>query len=518
MAKLNTATIKTRNVVAEKELTVNKEGAPAYTLGAHKALIEGVLGAFWNEKLYYDTKGNSEAVVKAVRDVAAIEPKFVLQTAAYARNEMYMRTTPQVLLVEAANIPACKPFIREYAPKIIKRADELSEVIAYQLSKFGKPIPNALKKGIADAFANFDEYQLNKYDSDKSAVKLGDVLRLINRKKDYPVTQAMYNYLVNDVVDAEALPKIGALKQLLAKDTLDEEALSLIKTSGVTWETLISKFGSTKETWELVSPNMGYMALLRNLRNFQEKGVSNFDEILATITDPEKVRKSKQLPFRFYSAYKEISEQKVQRAIAKAFDASINNVENLKGRTAILVDTSGSMSSPLSAKSKVLYVEIASVLAAIAARKAENSVVIDFATNVSRVQVNPDDTLMTNVEKIRQAGNRLGGGTEAHKAFQEIANERFDTVILLSDMQCYNSDDRRNFYSRNNTVNDLWDEYVKRNPKAVLYSIDLSAYGTSQTPSNSTNVRQLFGWSDKLLDLIRIDMGKDALEAEIRNI
>lgn len=518
MAKLNSATVKTRNNVAIKERTVNKEGAPAYTLDARKRLIEGVLGAFWNEKLFYDAKGNSAGVIQAVKDVAAIEPKFVLQTAAYARNVMYMRTTPQVILVEAANIEACKPFIREYAPKIISRADELSEVIAYQLSKFGKPIPNALKKGIADAFARFDEYQLNKYDSDKNAVKLGDVLRLINRKKDYPVSQAMYNYLVNDVVDADALPKIGALKQLLAKDSIDEEALNLIKASNVTWETLISKFGSTKETWQLVAPNMGYMALLRNLRNFSEKGV-DLDPILADIANPEKVKRSKQLPFRFFSAYRENeSDQRIARAIAKAFDASINNV-TLDGDTAILVDTSASMGSPLSAHSKVSYADVGAVLGAIATKKSENSVMIAFASNIARIPLNPDDTMMTNVSKIITTGRTLGGGTEAHKAFSGILNEKFDRVILISDMQCYNTTNR-NYYSWGGgmQVNDVWDQYVSKYPNARLYSIDVSAYGTSQTPSNARNVTQLFGWSDKLLDLINIDSKRDVIEQEIRKV
>jgi 60 kDa SS-A/Ro ribonucleoprotein len=516
MAKLNTSNVKVRNKIAEGELTVNHEGAPAYTLNAHKALIESVLGAFWNEDLFYSKgKENSNNLRKAVKAVAAVEPKFVLQTAAYARNVMHMRTTPQVILVEAANIGATKPFIREYAPKIIRRADELSEVIAYQLSQFGKPIPNSLKRGIADAFARFDEYQLNKYDSDKGSVKLGDVLRLVNRKKDYPVSKAMREYLINDVVDTDALPKIGALKRLLAKDTIDEEALSLIKESSVTWETLISKFGSTKENWQLVSPNMGYMALLRNLRNFQEKEV-DLAPILERIADPREVARSKQLPFRFFSAYKQVTEQQIRRAIAKAFDASISNV-TLDGKTAVLVDMSGSMQARLSSKSSVEYVDVGAVLGAIASKKAADSVFVGFASHVKRIPLNPDDTLMTNVEKILAERNNLGGGTEAHKAFTEIEKQVFDRVILISDMQCYDTG-RYNGYYGGITVNKKWEDYVKRNPNSRLYSIDVSAYGTSQTPSNARNVTQLFGWSDKLFDLMNIDEKRDVLEGEIRKV
>ena len=51
---------------------------------------------------------------------------------------------------------------------------------------------------------------------------------------------------------------------------------------------------------------MGYMALLRNLRNFIEKGVKedSIQYVIDRLTNPEQVERSKQFPFRFYSAAK----------------------------------------------------------------------------------------------------------------------------------------------------------------------------------------------------------------------
>ena len=505
MAGLNTKTI-SPNIPVE-EITVNYHDV-AYKLKPIEALIEATVGAFWNEDAYY-AKGSilSGQVLSNVAEVAKSDPRFPLQLAAYARNVLNLRTTPQVLLVEAANIEASKPFVRSYAPKIIKRADELSGVTAYQLSAHGKPIPNSLKKGVADAFAKFDEYQLNKYDSEKGAVKLGDVLRLIDRKTNYPVTRAMYNYLVNDEVDAEALPKIAALKKLLSKDAIDVEAKQLISESAVTWETLISKFGSTAETWELAIPNMGYMALLRNLRNFEEKKV-DLTPVLEIIQDTARVKASKQLPFRFYSAYKATSSQKVRRAIAQAFEASVSNVD-LPGRTAIIVDLSASMHSPLSKNSSVMYKDVGAVLGAVATKKAEDSVVVGFADVAKRVMLNPDDTMISNVEKILAAD--VGGSTHAHLAFNEIQGEKFDRVILVSDMQCYG-----NSSGWTTGVTKEWDAYVRKYPKARLYSIDLHAYGTSQVPSTERNVTKLNGWSDKVLDYIVLSEKRDVMEVEIR--
>jgi 60 kDa SS-A/Ro ribonucleoprotein len=481
----------------------------AFKTNAVERLIERTVGAFWNENSFYE-KGDKRdnALVSDLREVAKTDPRFPLQLAAWARNELYLRTTPQVILVESANIEEAKPYVRQYTPKIVKRADELAEVIAYQLSAHGKPIPNALKKGLADAFSNFDEYQLNKYDSDKGAVSLGDVLRLIARKKNWPVSEALRNYLVNDVVDADALPKIGALKALLQKDSIDAEAEELIRKSHVTWETLISKFGSSKENWERVIPNMGYMALLRNLRNFEEKGV-DLAPVLKRISDPNEVKRSKQLPYRFYSAYKQVSNSKVQRAIAQAFEHSISNV-TLPGATGVAVDHSGSMDSPLSDKSKMSYFDVGAVLGAIVAKKAEDSVVVTFGNHAKRVDLNPDDTMMTNIEKIKKT--YVGHSTNAHEAFNIFDNADLDRIVVISDMQCYGG----NTAYWNTGLNSRWEQYRKAHPKAYLYSLDVHAYGTKQIPSYDNHAVTINGWSDKVIDFMTLTERRGVMESEIK--
>lgn len=513
MARLNATKTKANEIALAKETTTNYEGATAFKLRAQDRLIEQVLGSFWNEDLFY-TKGETirKQILADIAEVAKSDPKFILQLAAYARNEIYLRTAPQVLLVEAANIDACKPFIREYTPKIVKRADELSEVVAYQLSKNNgkKNFPNSLKVGLARAFRNFDEYQLNKYDSSKSAVSIGDVIKLVHPEfnGDEEYRKALYNYLTKDEV-SPLLTKIYPLKELLAKETIDAEAEDLIKASSVTWETLISKFGSTKENWERVHPNMGYMALLRNLRNFEEKGV-DLAPILARITDENEIKRSKQLPFRFFSAYKQVTNQWVSRAIAQAFEKSITNV-GLEGKSAILVDLSGSMSGRLSDKSSVEYREVAAVLAAIATKKSEESIVIGFGNHAKEIRLNPDDTMMSNIEKIKNTN--VGHATNAYEAFTVLANRPVDRVFLFSDMQCYDS---HSGWGMTQSIEGKWKEYQAKNKNAYLYSFDLNSYGTKQTNSKAHNVVLLNGWSDKVIDYATLVEKRDVMIENIK--
>jgi 60 kDa SS-A/Ro ribonucleoprotein len=512
MVAINKSRTAATQATITAEATINEEGAPAFVLTAKNRLIERVLGAFWSENLFYK-KGEpiAAALVADLREVAATDPKFVLQLAAFARQDMNLRTTPQVLLAEASRIDGCKPLIREYAPKIVVRPDEVTDVLAYLLSTSpdGKKLPNQLKWGLADAIAKFDEYQLFKYDSSKAALSLGGALRLVHRHAGFPVSQAMSNYLEKDLVDAQALPKIAAIKALMAKDGLDQEARDLIATSHAPWEVVISKFGSGQAAWEVAETQMPYMAKLRNLRNFIKAGIA-LEPILAELKDPERVRKSRQLPFRFYAAYCEVEDQLVRRAIAAAFEASVSNVQ-IAGKTAIAVDLSGSMDSKLSAKSKVSYKDVGCVLGAMALRKSAESLIIGFGDKAIPAVLNPDDTMMTNMEKIKDLPT--GWSTNAWLIFDAIGDKVFDRIILLSDMQCYDSQSGGYYGGRGQeTVRERFAQYrVKVNPKAVLYSVDLSAYGTAQFSSVDGGVVKLNGWSDRILDLIAANEGKEAM-------
>jgi hypothetical protein len=90
-------------------------------------------------------------------------------------------------------------------------------------------------------------------------------------------------------------------------------------TTPYTWETELSQAGkghfeseeerdeAMKETWQklVASGRLGYMATLRNLRNMAQLCVDDRtkDSICDKLSNPYEISKSKQLPFRFLSAY-----------------------------------------------------------------------------------------------------------------------------------------------------------------------------------------------------------------------
>src|SRR2546426_1847480 len=171
-------------------------------------------------------------------------------------------------------------------------------------------LSNPLKRGCDEAFENFDAYQLAKYDRD-GEVKLKDVLKIVHPKPKTPERSEIYRLL-------------------------RERELPIPET----WETYISVHGSTKENWEHILPKMGYMAKLRNLRNFLDKGV-DLEPVLEHLTNRKAVRNSKQFPYRFFSAYRELENlpspetPTVLEALETALEISVENVPEFKGTTFI---------------------------------------------------------------------------------------------------------------------------------------------------------------------------------------
>jgi len=467
--------------------TVNYEGATSYKIDEKSELISRVLCSLvGEEKFYISGEDSNKELIDLLKRVADKDPEFCLKLAAYARNEFYLRSVPQLILVEMANHLKLKGtgLIREYAPYIIKRADEITECMAYQLEHFGKPIPTRFKKAIADAFNRFNKYQLAKYNRD-AKVKMRDAMFLCHPKP-------------KDKEQEEIFKK-------LADKTLESPG---------TWEVFISTHGSTKETWEYVIDKIwlkdgkihNYFAILRNLRNLLDKNISEeyISKIAQAISNEEAVKKNMLLPFRYLSAYREVqftesfNSQIILKAIAKAMDISITNIPKLNGNTCIAVDNSGSMRDNISSRSVIEYRDIAATLGA-SLNKISNSLVIIFSENAIPLILDSNDSVLSNVQTILSSCEP--SSTNAYKVPQLLLEKgiRTDRLILLSDMQCWNSDSQR--------VYDFAPEFRKYrktiNPDCWLYSVDLAGYGKGiQVPQGEKNTVLLAGWSDRILDFI----------------
>lgn len=466
--------------------TTNRSGHAAYAMADKQKLVTQVLTSFFNEKKFYGD--NSAEMQETIKRVIAKNPQFVANLAVFARREFNMRSVSHVLVAHLAHEVAGKPYTRDVVKAVSLRGDDVTEIMSCYLNLFGKPIPNALKKGIGDAMQGFDEYTLAKYKGDGKAVKMRDLLCLCRPTPKNEAQSDLWKRLLNNELQTP-----------------------------ITWETQLSANGNTTETWEslIESRKVGYMALLRNLRNIIRANPSNINKVFDYLQNPEAVKRSRQLPFRFLAAYKEVASiggSRVLDVLENAVDASIENMPKLPGTTVIAVDCSGSMSDPVSAKSSIRCYEIAMMLGLMANRICENAHFYMFNTDIRKgLYSSRADILATT------CASRCGGGTNMYLPFEKMMKDRIhaDRIIILSDNECNSGGGYGFFGSRKATVQQLADEFRKKSGDDIwVHAIDLQGYGTQQFHGSKTNI--IAGWSEKVLDFILLaEEGEGTLEKTI---
>lgn len=463
--------------------TTNKDGHVAYSMTDKAKLVTQVLSSFINEEKFYGD--NTKEMIDTIQRVIKQDADFVSRLAVYARRVFNMRSVAHVLTAHLAHEPEGKPYVKKTVKGITVRGDDATELMAFYLSTFGKPIPNSLRKGIEAVFAGFDEYTLAKYKGEGKSVKMRDLLCLCRPAPKDDAQSAMWKRLLEGKLETP-----------------------------MTWETQLSANGNNKETWERLidSGKIGYMAYLRNAKNIINAKPDNIEKFWQTIENPEAVKRSRQLPFRFLSAYKQVGSIAGSRgldALESAVEAATANLPHLPGTTVIAVDTSGSMGSNVSAKSDIECVEIGVLLGLIANRICDNSIFYTFDTRIGQVQLRRKADILSNVSRIAAAG----GGTNMGLPFEVMIqqNVKADRIIVISDNECNSG----YTWCNHRTVQSLADEYRRKTGVDLwVHAIDLQGYGTQQFHGPKTNI--IAGWSEKVFEFIRLaEQGVGTLEKTI---
>lgn len=481
MSKFNTI------IEKSKTKTVNLAGGEAYSQSNEIALVSLLLTSFVNDQFYRDSKTALDELRSLVSKVK--DKEFIAKAAIYARDKFNMRSITHALAGELASDIAGKEWGKNFYDKIVVRVDDMTEILSYYLAykttKDNPKFPNALKKGFAKAFDKFEGYHLGKYKGDNKEVKLIDVVNIV-----HPVPTDKNKEALEMLVKGE-LKNTGTWEAKLSHaGQLAESEEDLAQLKADAWSEMIS------------NRSIGYFALLRNLRNIITQAPSVVGQACQLLTDERMIKSSRVLPFRFNTAYDEISKlgsskevRDVLVAINQALDISVSNVPKFDGDTLVVMDVSGSMKGRPS--------DIASLFGAILA-KVNNCDVMTFSTNASYKTYNPLDSVLT----IRSGFHFSGGGTN----FQDIfikANKKYDRVIILSDMQAW--------MGYNAPSKQLSDYKNKFNCNPFVYSWDLAGYGTLQFPEN--NVFALAGFSDRVFDVMKLmEIDKKALFNDIKSI
>ncbi|MBT1509384.1 TROVE domain-containing protein [Bradyrhizobium sp. SRL28] len=386
------------------------EGATAHPINAEQALRRSVLSCLLFEREFYEDGIEISERIKTL--AASVKPEIVAALAVEARNVMHLRHVPLLLLEVLSRTAAGRTdaLVSKTIGEVIARADEMAEFVAIYTAGgdrrtakagHGHQFTAQVMRGLDLALRRFDAYQLAKYDR-AGKVKLRDVFRIVRPKPDNE-EQAQFFKAAKD----------GTLP------------------SPDTWEVALSGGAETKkEVFErlLTSDKLGYLALLRNLRNMHEAGVDR-----DLVNDKIALRKgaARVLPFRYVAAARAVPS--FERAIDAALLAAIVELPKFGGRTALLVDVSGSMDYKLSAKSDLTRMDAAASLAAIF--PGDDIRLFTFSDSVVEV---PARRGMAGIDAIRSS--QLHNGTYLGRAVTYLAmHVPHDRLVVITDEQSHDA-------------------------------------------------------------------------------
>jgi hypothetical protein len=485
---------------------VTHEGGVGRKAEVREELAMLALSSFLSDSFY---ERSSDTVSRMQALVAKAPKNFVSQLARVARQEFNMRTTPAALM-GFYTLEHGQPQDGRVIRDVFFRGDEIGDYLATvaSFSDNKKVIPSAVRFGRAILQDRLTERAALRYNNFSRDWNLAKAIRITHaRAESTAEKRALFDFVL-------LWKSEGSLSA--AWEKLPDEARALLpvilkavngsEDSGeISWE----RSRSAGASWESVVDNMGYMALLRNLRNFFEKvpaSDKDFWNLVANrLADPEAVAKSRQLPFRFLSAHRAISGSEsryywseastgfrdhdryalISNALSEALDASIGNLPTFEGRTLIVVDTSGSMDATVSDKSEISYVDIGTLFGA-AMHRSQNGEVVCFGTTAERVELNKNNSILANQARLKDSNlrNRLGYGTNMSVAFSKVNVRDFDNIVVFSDMQIHDQ---------------IF--HALKGYTGTAYSVNLAAY-EAQMSRVGGKFYSIGGWSDSTLKLM----------------
>ncbi len=435
------------------------EGAPGHARDTRSELFLLAVSNMVGEDTFYErARERDDRYCVLVRRAALEDPGWTASFLGWLRGTANMRSASLVGAAEyvKARLDAAGTRLGDYPvlenrqviASVLQRADEPGEMLAYWMSKYGRAIPKPVKRGVADGVRRlYTERAVLKYDTASAGFRFGDVIDLVHPSPDGDKRWQgdLFSHALDrrhnrgTAPDPDVLPMLARNLAFLesvaerAERLLDAEA---VKRAGLTWENVLSLAGDRldkRAVWEAVIPSMGYMALLRNLRNFDQAGVSDgvAEQVAARLADPDEVARSRQFPFRFLAAYNAAPSLRWSWALEKALNASLANVPALPGRTLVLVDRSGSMFGAISKRSGLNRADSAAIFGTALALRADAADLVEFGTGHRTIRPKAAASVLAVLKKFTSLG-----GTNTAEAVRATYRGH-DRVVIVTDEQAW---------------------------------------------------------------------------------
>ncbi len=497
--------------------TLTHEGGAAYEREPESELFLLAVTNMVGEDTFYERAADRDArFVELVQRVTAANPAFIagadaaagqIGFAQYLRQTMLMRSASVVMAAEY--VAAGGPYGRSVVARALQRPDEPAEMIGYWLAAHGRRLPMPVKRGVADAARRlYTERAALRYDGLSRQVRMADVLELTHPEPKDHRQSALFRWLLDrrhhdDArADPAVLPVLAAAAALEAvpedgrRSVLRERGPAALAEAGFSWERLSGWLpgGMDAEAWEAVIPSMGVMALVRNLRNFDQAGIGAAAEaVIAKLTDPDEVAQARLFPYQVWAAYAHAPSDDWKRALARTLDLTVANIPALDG-TLVVIDTSGSMQAAVSNRSKLTRVEVAAVMAMATAQRARDVDVVIYGQGNRRLRPVAGESVLAGVARVAGRVGSVGHATFGHTAVaRHFDPKRHRRVVIFTDDQQHDSG------------------HVPLDHVPVIYTFNLAGYRPSALPAGQRGRYTLGGFTDATFTAMQVlEGGRDA--------
>ena len=488
--------------------TSNMAGGAAYLMDARHALAQIAVTNCFNGTFYASAEKNLELAKEAAIALKG-DPEFIAKVAVYARNKAYMKDMPAFLTVLLSDID--KPLFRKVFRKVVDNGKMLRNVI--QMARSG-----AVTGKVANMSAGTWRHAIQEWFNHQSCSSIfrasigndpsmRDILRMSRPKPNTDEKGALFGYLLGKEISLDRLPENIRQYELFKRDKKGP-------VPDVDFR-MLDSLGIGKIEWMEIARNAPWTMTRMNLNTFARHGVFENNSITKIVAerlrDKDQINAARVFPYQLYVAWRQINGNaaippEVKDALQDAMEIAIENVPVIPGNGIVCVDSSGSMSSPITGQryggqsSSVQCVEVAGLIASAVARKNRQAQIWTFSDHALQVDLNPRDTVTTNTSKLSSAG----GGTNISAPLRDLNAKRAkaDWVLYVSDYESWLDNDRSYSYMGTGLAEE-WEKFKSINPQARLICCDLTPRNTSQINNEvHADVLHVGGFSDTCFDVI----------------
>lgn len=495
--------------------TRNLAGGIAYDLGSRGALAQYAATGTLNGT-YYATA--EDQLKKTLELTATVDSAFLAKVAVYSRRLAFMKDMPAlltaVLFARAANgDESASRMFKTVFPLAIDNAKMLRNFV--QMVRSGvtgrKSLGTMGKRVIADWFNSRNAEAIFR-DSVGNDPSLADVIKLARPKSGTDSEKnATFNYLLGKegAKTADNLPRLVRAFEAFKAEPKTAEVPK------VPFEMLTALDLGTKQ-WTDIALNGRWHFVRMNLNTFARHGVLNDAKVVkalaAKLRDEKEIQGARVFPYQLLMAFKAVENSsdipmELKLALQDAMEIATKNVPAFEGEVWVCPDVSGSMSSPITghrkgATTSVRCIDAAALISASILRTSPHAQILPFEQGVvTRLQINPRDSVMTNATKLASIG---GGGTNVSACLQHIAAQKGtpSLIVIVSDNESW-MDHGSYYYGNMATASEtIWQQIKARSPGCKLVCLDIQPNSTTQVPNERNSVLNIGGFSDQVFEVI----------------